>query len=142
MMEQKPEAALHYYQQAIIQYNFKFNDRDVFNNPGNFIGDFASYNLFEALTAKAACFSLLYIQKKEGKYLDAAKTTYDSAFVLADYIKKSIDNDQARFFIADKVFDAYRKGCRFFNGCNTKKIRRLSFMRWSGSVKAVPLLLL
>ncbi|QEC68430.1 CHAT domain-containing protein [Panacibacter ginsenosidivorans] len=141
MMEHKPEDALNYYQQAIIQYNFKFNDRDVFINPGNFIGDFASYNLFEALTAKAACFSLLFVQKKEGKYFDAAKSTYDSAFVLADYIKKSIDNDQARFFIADKVFDAYRKAVDFLTEANTKQDKKLTIhaLEWISKSRATSL---
>lgn len=113
LMEQKPLPALTYYQQAIVQYDYKFNNTNAFSNPGNFIGDFASYNLFEALAAKANCFSLLYKKEKNKNYFKAALSTYDSAFVLSDYIKKSIDNDQARLFIADKVFDAYKQAIDF-----------------------------
>ncbi len=113
MLENKPGAALPYYQQAIIQYDYKFNDSNVLANPGNFIGDFASYTLFDALAAKAACFAALYNGTKTRQYYKAALNTYDSAFVLADYIKKSIDNDEARLFIADKVFDAYNKAVAF-----------------------------
>jgi len=118
MMEENPQAALPYYQQSMIQYDFKFNDSNVFANPGNFIGDFASYNLFDALTAKAACFTVLYHQKKETNYFKAAISTFDSAFALADYIKKSIDNDEARLFIADKVFNAYSKAVDFLMTAN------------------------
>src|SRR5207237_1239992 len=60
--EKKPQAALPHYQQAIILAAFKFNNRNVFANPGNFIGDFANYNLFDALIAKATCFALLYTE--------------------------------------------------------------------------------
>lgn len=116
MMEKKPLAALSYYQQAIIQYDFKFNDNDVFVNPGNFIGEFTSYNLFDALTAKANCFAVLYHTAKEINYFKAAIDTYDSAFALSDYIKKSIDNDEARLFIADKVFSAYISAVDFLLG--------------------------
>jgi hypothetical protein len=63
-MQNKLRDALKFYQQAIIQYNFKFNNEDIFTNPGNFIGDFASYNLFDALAAKAKCFSALYSTEK------------------------------------------------------------------------------
>ncbi len=118
MVEAQPLSALPYYQQAIIQYDFKFNNSNVFVNPGNFIGDFASYNLFNALTAKAACFATLYTKTKDNKYFKGAISTYDSAFALSDYIKKSIDNDEARLFIADKVFDAYTNAIDFLMTTN------------------------
>lgn len=107
MMEDKPDVALPYYQQAIVQYDYNFNNQNVLINPGNFIGDFASYNLFDALAAKANCFAKLYTKKQDATYFDATKNTYDSAFALADYIKKSIDDDEARSFIADKVLNVY-----------------------------------
>ena len=61
---------------------------NVFANPGNFIGDFASYNLFDALVAKANCFAVLYNQRKSKNYFNAAITTYDSAFALIRLYKK------------------------------------------------------
>ena len=125
LMQNKLRDALKFYQQAIIQYNFKFNNEDIFTNPGNFIGDFASYNLFDALAAKAKCFSALYSTEKNSKYFDAAVATYDSSFVLADYIKKSIDNDEARFFIADKVFNAYKEAVDFLTAANSNHDKAL-----------------
>lgn len=121
MMKKKPQQALSFYQQSIIQYDFKFNDTNVFVNPGNFIGEFASYNLFDALAAKAACFAVIYNDTKDEKYFSATAKTYDSAFLLADYIKKSIDNDEARLFIADKVFHTYIKAVDFLMDADTEK---------------------
>ena len=77
MIEQKLSNALSFYQHAIIQYDYKFNDTNVFINPGNFIGEFASYSLFDALEAKANCFALLYAQQKDVNYYKAALSTYD-----------------------------------------------------------------
>ena len=36
MTEQQPQSALPYYQQAIIQYDYSFNDSNIFSNPGQF----------------------------------------------------------------------------------------------------------
>lgn len=113
MMQQKLSAALAFYQQSIIQYDYKFNDTNVFSNPGNFIGEFASYSLFDALAAKANCFAAMYNQQNNIHYYTSAISTFDSAFALADYIKKSIDNDEARFFLADKVFTTYSSAVDF-----------------------------
>lgn len=141
MMEEKPEEALTWYQEAIIQYNFKFNDTSVFANPGNFIGDFASYNLFDALVAKAGCFVQLYKQKQTQQYFNAAKSTYDSAFALSDYIKKSIDNDEARLFITDKVFQAYRKAVDFLIAANDQQDKTLTIhaLEWISKSRATSL---
>lgn len=141
MLEHKPTDALRWYQQAIIQYNFKFGDTSVYANPGNFIGDFANYNLFDALTAKADCFATLYSQEKNEQYFTAAKSTYDSAFALADYIKKSIDNDEARLFIADKVFGAYSKAVDFILAANNKHDKTLTVhaLEWISKSRATSL---
>lgn len=108
LMQHQPNEALKNYQRAIIQFCYKFNDENIYANPENFAGGFASYNLFEALTAKAKCFALLYSEEKSSTHFNAAKNTFDKAFLLADYIKKSMSNDEARLFIADKVFEAYQ----------------------------------
>ena len=113
VLEQKPAEALRFYQEAIVQLNFKFNNENIYSNPSNFVGDFASYDLFEALLAKAGCFALLYGADHKQENFVAAKETYESSFALADYIKKSIDNDEARLFIADKVFIGYSKAVDF-----------------------------
>lgn len=141
MSEQKLSDALSFYQKAIIQYDYKFNDTNVLVNPGNFIGEFASYSLFDALEAKANCFSTLYAQQKNVNYYKAALNTYDSAFALADYIKKSIDNDEARFFIADKVFNAYARAVDFLMNTNTdhSKEKMIHALEWISKSRATSL---
>lgn len=139
LKEGRLNEALNYYQKAIIQYNYKFNDTNIFSNPGNFIGDFASYNLFDALTAKAKILSVLAVNDRT--YFGAAVSTYDSAFVLADYIKKSIDNDEARFFIADKVFGAYKQAVDFITAENKNNEKALTVhaLEWVSKSRATSL---
>lgn len=141
IIEQKLLRALTFYQKAIIQYDYKFNDTNVFINPGNFIGEFASYNLFDALEAKANCFAILYAEQKDMNYYTAALSTYDSAFALADYIKKSIDNDEARFFIADKVFNAYARAVDFLMNANIdhNKEKTIHALEWISKSRATSL---
>ncbi len=76
------------------------------------------------MAAKANCFAILYDQQKEKKYFTAAISTYDSAFVLSDYIKESIDNDEARLFIADKVFGTYINAVDFIISANKDQNKR------------------
>ena len=139
LMENKIRAALQFYQQSIIQYNFKFSDTNIYVNPGNFIGAFASYGLFEVLLAKANCFALLYNQDKNNKNFEAVKNTYDSAFALIDYIKKSISNDEARLFIADKVFDGFRKAVDFIMGEKRSDDDLLTALKWISKSRATSL---
>ncbi len=143
IMKNEPVNALAHYQQALIQYDDKFTDTNVFANPGNFIGDFASYNLFDALIAKATCFAILYGKNKEIKYYDAAINAFDSAFALSDYIKKSIDNDEARLFIADKVFGAYSKAVDFIMTANSTQSDKdiIHVLEWINKSRATSLLI-
>ena len=141
MMQNKPQQALPFYQQSLIQYDFKFNDANVFVNPGNFIGEFTSYNLFDALAAKANCLAVIFNNTKEEKYFNAAISTYDSVFALSDYIKKSIDNDEARLFIADKVFNAYMQAVDFLMTAKTttNENRWLHALEWISKSRATSL---
>ncbi len=139
MTEQQPQQALNYYQRSLIQYDFKFNDENIFVNPGNFIGEFASYDLFGALAAKANCLSAVFNKGKYNKYFQAAKSTYDSAFALSDYIKKSIDNDQARLFIADKVFPTYIKAVDFILRAKDDDNIKLKALEWISKSRATSL---
>lgn len=140
MLKNSPVEALHFYQQAIIQYDLNFNNTNTFSNPGNFIGEFTSYNLFDALIAKANCFTVLFHANKSLEYLNGALDTYDSAFVLSDYIKKSIDNDEARSFIADKVFTAYISAVDFLMASNNLNEDKLAHaLKWISKSRATSL---
>lgn len=140
MMKSKPAKALHFYQAAIIQYDLNFNDSNLFSNPGNFIGEFTSYNLFDALIAKANCLETLFHTNKNSEYFNGAVSTYDSAFVLSDYIKKSIDNDEARSFIADKVFEAYISAVDFLMASKNLNEDKLAHaLKWISKSRATSL---
>ena len=113
MMRHLPLQALRYYQQALIQFQYNFNDTDIYKNPGNFTESFASFDLLETLLAKAKCFSIPAKENTDVKYIAAAAGTYSAAFSLADYIKRAIDNDESRTFMADKVFKGYIQAVDF-----------------------------
>lgn len=140
LMENKPAKAISYYQQSIVQYDYKFNDENIYTNPGNFAGDFASYNLFDALIAKADCFTVLYKQQANQIYFKAAVTTYDSAFALSDYIKKSIDNDEARLFVAEKLFSAYEQAVDFLiSNSNNNSQQIIHALKWANKSRSASL---
>ena len=107
--------------------------------PGNFIGDFTSYNLFDALAAKANCFVVGYHHNKNEAFFNAAKNTYDSAFALSDYIEKSIDNDEARLFIADKVFDTYINAVDFLLSAGQDNNAIEQALQWISNSRATSL---
>lgn len=113
MQEKKFQEALTFYQQAIIQLKIDYNDSNFLHNPENFIGDFASFELFKTLAAKANCFTEFFQFSPKKSLFDAAKHTYESAFKLAEYIKRSADNDEARLFLSDDVVTAYREAVNF-----------------------------
>ncbi|NNV57463.1 CHAT domain-containing protein [Limnovirga soli] len=136
---QQPEAALAYFQKAMIQLHSNFSDTSVYANPASYIGDFASYDLFEALIAKANCFAQLYQLHHSGKYAEAAIQTFQSAFNLADYIKKSIDNDEARLFMADKVFNAYKNAVAFIMQSGNDIVLTELALQWISKSRAAAL---
>jgi CHAT domain-containing protein len=133
------EEALSYYHQAILAYDANFENADIYSNPQSFAGDFTSFSLFDALTSKAACFSLLYEQSRENRYLLAAIDTYASAIRMADYVSKVFDNENARIFLSEKAFPAYQHSIRLLVQAYqlTKESKYLeNAMRWSEKSKA------
>lgn len=133
------EKALPYYQRAIRAYDANFDNADIYSNPQSFAGDFTSFSLFDALTSKAACFSLWYEQSREARYLQAAIDTYASAIRMSDYVSKVFDNENARIFLSEKAFPAFQHSIRLSVQAYgiTKDSRYLeNAMRWSEKSKA------
>ncbi len=92
-------AALRQLQYAIIIFSRTFNDPDIYANPANFTGTFASYRLFDALFRKATLFEELYrIQPKE-QYLVAAYAAFKTTLSILRYIEKNFDTDDAKLFL-------------------------------------------
>lgn len=107
--KQEYENALAALQRSIITFSGHFNNTDVYSNPTNFIGNFASYRLFDALFKKAATFERLYQVQKQEKYLQAARAVYNSVISLLRYIEKSYDTDDAKLFLKNNSQQAYQQ---------------------------------
>jgi CHAT domain-containing protein/tetratricopeptide (TPR) repeat protein len=99
IFEKKYKEAINSYQKAIIQFYPDYNEINIYKNPETFSGVFSYINLFNNLTEKANTFEKLYGQDKKQTSLDAALNAYQSAFLLADYVEKTYDSDDARLFL-------------------------------------------
>ncbi|MDR3712956.1 MAG: CHAT domain-containing tetratricopeptide repeat protein [Puia sp.] len=86
-------------QRAIITFSGTFKNTDIRANPLNFTGSFASYRLFDALSAKANALKTLYKQHGREEDLLAARQAYSSAILLFRYIEKTYTTDDARLFL-------------------------------------------
>jgi CHAT domain-containing protein len=92
-------SALQQLQQAIIIFSRTFNNPDIYANPANFTGTFASYRLFDALLKKATLFEELYKTNHQEQYLVAAYAAYKTTLSILRYIEKSFDTDDAKLFL-------------------------------------------
>ncbi len=91
--------ALQQLQQAIIIFSRTFNNPDIYANPANFTGAFASYRLFDAIFRKATLFEELYKTDPKEQYLVAAYAAYKTALSMLRYIEKNFDTDDAKLFL-------------------------------------------
>jgi CHAT domain-containing protein len=105
--EGNPAKALPFYQQAIIALDYGFDSTDIYSNPRTFAGIFSSFNLFDALLAKASAFEQLYHSTKKVKDLATALETYESAFTLASHVAHSYESDEARLLLNRKKYDVH-----------------------------------
>jgi tetratricopeptide (TPR) repeat protein len=99
VVEKNYNEAIDNYQQAIQQFYPDYNEKDIYKNPEKFSGIFSYINLFNTLAAKADAFENFYTIDKKTNYLDAAIQAYRSAFLLADYVGKTYESDEARMFL-------------------------------------------
>ena len=93
------DEALQFYQKAISQFHPHFIDETITNNPDTFTGVFSYINLFNTLTSKATAMEKKYKVEKEQHFLEASLNTYSSAFRLSEYVEKTYDSDESRFFL-------------------------------------------
>jgi CHAT domain-containing protein/tetratricopeptide (TPR) repeat protein len=99
IVQKKYMGAIDNYQKSILQFYPDYDESNIYKNPQQFSGIFSYINLFNTLTAKADAFEKLYEQDKKQTLLDAALDAYRSAFLLADYVEKTYDSDEARLFL-------------------------------------------
>jgi CHAT domain-containing protein len=100
--------ALQQLQKAIIIFSPHFTDPDIFANPANFTGSFASYRLFDALFKKAQLLMQLYRSQPRDQWLLAAYNAYRASLSILRYIEKSYDTDDAKLFLKKRNSAVYR----------------------------------
>jgi CHAT domain-containing protein len=105
---QQYKASLASLQKAIIIFSRNFNKEDIFANPSNFTGSFASYRLFDALYKKATVFERLFKMTPKEEYLLASYEAYKAALSLLQYIERSYDTDDAKIFLKKKNREVYQ----------------------------------
>lgn len=106
--QQQYFASLKSLQRAIIVFSSNFSNEDIFSNPSNFTGTFASYRLFDALFKKAVFFERLFRTQPKEEYLRASYEAYKAALSLLRYIEKSYDTDDAKIFLKKNNGEVYR----------------------------------
>ncbi|HWK03270.1 MAG TPA: CHAT domain-containing tetratricopeptide repeat protein [Puia sp.] len=106
--QQQYRTALTSLQRAIIIFSRNFNNEDIFSNPANFTGTFASYRLFDALFKKAALFERLFRTQPKEEYLRGSYEAYKAALSLLRYIEKSYDTDDAKIFLKKNNGEVYQ----------------------------------
>jgi CHAT domain-containing protein len=100
--------AIRHLQQAIILCSGHFSNKDIFSNPSNFTGTFASYRLFDALLKKAVLFERLFRLQLKEEYLSASYEAYKAALSILRYIEKNYDTDDAKIFLKQRNSEAYQ----------------------------------
>lgn len=107
--QKKLMPALNSLQKAITIFSGDSKSEDIYSNPSSFIGSFAYYRLFDALSAKANVLELLYKQTAKPDYLLASLATYNSTLTLLNYIEKSYNTDDAKIFLKKKSRVVYQQ---------------------------------
>ena len=100
---------LNFYQQAIIQFDISFTEKNIYKNPNQFSGIFSYINLFNTLSSKAEAFEKLFRVNREEKNLEAALDAFRSAFKLVDYVEKVYESDESRLFLNQIKYSAHAK---------------------------------
>ncbi|MGB3849692.1 MAG: CHAT domain-containing protein [Tunicatimonas sp.] len=106
---QRYDSALHYYQLALINATFDFNDSTVTANPQDITEAISLLQLFEVLNGKAAAWHQYYQQDQDTAKLNHSLTTYQLAIRVAQHIQKTYDNDEAKLFLVNKVAPVYEE---------------------------------
>ncbi len=102
------KGALQQLQKAIIIFSPHFTNTDIFANPANFTGSFASYRLFDAVFKKAKVLDQLYRSDPREHWLELAYDAYRASLSILRYIEKSYDTDDAKLFLKKRNATVYQ----------------------------------
>jgi CHAT domain-containing protein/tetratricopeptide (TPR) repeat protein len=103
------DSALHYYQLALINTTFDFNDSTVTANPSDITQAISLLHLFKVLRGKAFAWQQYYQQDHNPTKLNHSLATYQLAIRVAQHIQKTYDNDEAKLFLVNKVAPVYEE---------------------------------
>ena len=103
------DSTLHYYQRALINTTFDFNDSTVTANPSDITQAISLLHLFEVLRGKAFAWQQYYQQDQDATKLNHSLATYQLAIRVAQHIQKTYDNDEAKLFLVNKVAPVYEE---------------------------------
>ena len=104
-----PDSTLHYYQLALINTTFDFNDPTITENPTDITQAISLLQLFDVLKGKAAAWNQYYQQDQDITKLNHALATYQLAIRVAQHVQKTYDNDEAKLFLVNKVAPVYEE---------------------------------
>lgn len=103
------QKALYYYQLSVHQFYPAYTDTTINSNPDKFSGVFSYINLFNALSAKAQAFHILYNTSKSIENAKQELQAYKSAFKLVDYVERTYNSDDARLFLDKTKYAVHAK---------------------------------
>ena len=107
--QQKYQLALKQYQLALQSLHFTFDNKNIYQNPGDYNNIISPLLFFEALENKARAFRQYFGQTRRNIDLKTSLETYQMAFRLANRIRKSYDSDEAKLFFTNTVAPIYEE---------------------------------
>jgi len=102
-----PEQALQYYQQALINTTFGFDESDVTENPDKTHQAVLPLQQFQVLGQKGEAFVAYYQQNQDTANLTHALNCFQEAIRVARHTQKTYDNEEAKLFFVNKVHSVY-----------------------------------
>ncbi|MEM9831655.1 MAG: CHAT domain-containing protein [Bacteroidota bacterium] len=106
------QQALSYYQQALINATFGFDERNVTKNPSEEHQAILPLKQFQVLQNKGAAFVKYYEQNQDTTNLIHALNCFQEAIRVARYTQKTYDNEEAKLFFVNQVHSLYEDAIR------------------------------
>ena len=112
LLKKDYQQALRYFQKAIQQQVYNFNNEDIFSNP-----DFEKVGLLGAnsdllldFSFKARSFFFWYLESNDFNHLRAAHQTYQKTAELIDLMRSEFSANGSKLFWMKETFPIYEKG--------------------------------
>lgn len=99
-----PNMALNHFQNALINTQYDFNEKNIFKNPGYNGHEIYSIFLLDILSHKTKSLKLVYEQNHDKKWLNASLETYECIIDLNDKLAKDYNQEASRLELL-KRFD-------------------------------------